>query len=328
MGAGDSATSSLEVCVLGTFRFWAEGSALPAVLGGSQRLLALLSLRDRALMRASVAGTLWPESTEEHAYSSLRSALGRLTRFTRDAVVVTPLDLCLADDVTRRHPRVVARSRIACSIPASALPEADLSADAIAALSLDVLPDWYDDWVLVEAEEWRQLRLHALDALADRLLTERRFGEATGAALAAVRAEPLRESARAAGDPGAPRRREPVRGARRIRAVSNVAAGRARPGAHRAPARPRRAICNGRNGSGHGAVRTVSPWPSQRTGLLIIRAWIEVGSVEPFARSVPRHPRHLDRHRNARVTLAQPDTVVELVETWLEGFLGAAAADG
>ena len=196
MSPGDSATESLEVCVLGTFRFWAEGSARPAVLGGSQRLLALLSLRDRALMRASVAGTLWPESTEEHAYSSLRSALGRLSRLTRVAVVVTPLDLCLADEVTVdiRESRALAHRLLD---PGATLPEADLSAQAIAALALDVLPDWYDDWVLVEAEEWRQLRLHALDALADRLLNERRFGEATGAALAAVRAEPLRESARA-----------------------------------------------------------------------------------------------------------------------------------
>ena len=196
MSAGDSAAGSLEVCVLGTFRFWAEGTALPAVLGGSQRLLALLSLRDRALMRASVAGTLWPESTEEHAYSSLRSALGRLSRLTRVAVVVTPLDLCLADDVTVdiRESRALAHRLLD---PGAALSDADLSAQSIAALSLDVLPDWYDDWVLVEAEEWRQLRLHALDALADRLLNERRFGEATGAALAAVRAEPLRESARA-----------------------------------------------------------------------------------------------------------------------------------
>jgi DNA-binding SARP family transcriptional activator len=196
MGAGDSATSSLEVRVLGTFRFWAQGSALPAVLGGSQRLLALLGLRDRALMRASVAGILWPESTEDHAYSSLRSALGRLSRLTRDAVVVTPLDLCLADDVSVdiRESRALAH-RLLDRGRAPAAP--DLSSEAIAALSLDVLPDWYDDWVLVEAEEWRQLRLHALDALAERLLAEGRFGEATGAALAAVRAEPLRESARA-----------------------------------------------------------------------------------------------------------------------------------
>jgi DNA-binding SARP family transcriptional activator len=36
-----------------------------------------------------------------------------------------------------------------------------------------------------------------LEALADRLLAAGRFGEAADAALAAVRAEPLRESARA-----------------------------------------------------------------------------------------------------------------------------------
>ncbi len=195
--ADEADQADLEVRVLGTFRFWAGGNALPAVLGGSQRLLALLGLRDRALMRASVAGTLWPESTEDHAYSSLRSALGRLTHIARDAVVITPLDLCLADDVTVdiRSSRELAHRLLD---PGHTLCEADLSADAVCALSVDVLPDWYDDWVLVEAEEWRQLRLHALEALADRLLTNGRFGEATGAALAAVRAEPLRESARAA----------------------------------------------------------------------------------------------------------------------------------
>lgn len=147
-------------------------------------------------MRASVAGTLWPDSTEEHAYSNLRSALTRLTRLTRDAVVVTPLDLCLADDVAVdiRESRALAHRLLD---PSATLRERDLSSDAVSALSIDVLPDWYDDWVLIEAEEWRQLRLHALEALADRLLAEHRFGEATGAALAAVRAEPLRESARA-----------------------------------------------------------------------------------------------------------------------------------
>src|SRR6202035_2086448 len=112
------------------------------------------------------------------AYSSLRSALGRLSRVTRDAVVVTPLDLCLADGVTVdiRDSRSLAHRLLD---PGRAVSEADLGADAIAALSVDVLPDWYDDWVLVEAEEWRQLRLHALEALADRLLDERRFGEAS-----------------------------------------------------------------------------------------------------------------------------------------------------
>ena len=187
----------IEISVLGTFRFWARGKALPAVRGGSQRLLALLALRDRALTRASVAGTLWPESSEDHAYSSLRSALGRLSRVTRDAVVVTPLDLSLADGVKIdvRDARALAHRLLD---PAVKAPIDDLRAASVAVLSTDVLPDWYDDWVLVDAEEWRQLRLHALEALTEHLLAAENFGEATGAALAAVRAEPLRESSRVA----------------------------------------------------------------------------------------------------------------------------------
>jgi DNA-binding SARP family transcriptional activator len=70
--------------------------------------------------------------------------------------------------------------------------------EAISALSSELLPDWYDDWALVEAEDWRQLRLHALEALADRLSSQAKYGDAAAAALAAVRAEPLRESPRAA----------------------------------------------------------------------------------------------------------------------------------
>src|SRR6266700_2866149 len=32
-------------------------------------------------------------------------------------------------------------------------------------LSADLLPDWYDDWLLLEQERFRQLRMHALEAL-------------------------------------------------------------------------------------------------------------------------------------------------------------------
>jgi DNA-binding SARP family transcriptional activator len=59
----------------------------------------------------------------------------------------------------------------------------------------ELLPAWYDDWVLLERERLRQLRLHALEVLADKLVCERRYGEAVQAAYAAVRTEPLRESA-------------------------------------------------------------------------------------------------------------------------------------
>jgi DNA-binding SARP family transcriptional activator len=62
-------------------------------------------------------------------------------------------------------------------------------------LGNDLLSGWYDDWVLVERERFRQLRLHLLESLCDRLIHERRFGRAIEAGLAAVAADPLRESA-------------------------------------------------------------------------------------------------------------------------------------
>jgi DNA-binding SARP family transcriptional activator len=59
----------------------------------------------------------------------------------------------------------------------------------------DLLPDWYDDWVLFERERFRDLRLRALDVLCERLTHEGRFRDAAEVGHAALAAEPLRESA-------------------------------------------------------------------------------------------------------------------------------------
>ncbi len=59
----------------------------------------------------------------------------------------------------------------------------------------ELLPGWYDDWVLLGRERLRQLQLHALELTARQLSCEGRYAEAIEAALAAVRLEPLRESA-------------------------------------------------------------------------------------------------------------------------------------
>jgi len=60
----------------------------------------------------------------------------------------------------------------------------------------DLLPDWYDDdWILLERERFRQLRLRALDALCARHLDAGRHGQALEAGLLSLAGEPLRESA-------------------------------------------------------------------------------------------------------------------------------------
>lgn len=148
-------------------------------------------------MRSAAAGTLWPEVSEDRAHASLRSAISRLTLVAHEAIVVSFQDIRLADDVTVdiRESRALAHRLLN---PGDPERDGDLSDRAILALSADLLPGWYDDWALIEAEDWRQLRLHALDALTERLIAAKRYADATSAALAAVKAEPLRETSHAA----------------------------------------------------------------------------------------------------------------------------------
>jgi DNA-binding SARP family transcriptional activator len=131
------------------------------------------------------------------AQANLRSALARLHGTARKALATSKLELGLAEGVTVDVRRAQALARRLLD-PAVTPDRAELGMAAVPALSADLLPDWYDDWVLIEAEDWRQLRMHALEALAGRLIALGRWGEAADAAGAAVRAEPLRESGRAA----------------------------------------------------------------------------------------------------------------------------------
>lgn len=187
----------LRLCVLGSFDFRFGDGKRPPLSSGSQRLLAFLALRGRAVARETAAGVLWPEASEYHAGACLRSAIARLGSASRAAVEVTPTDLRLAAAVSVD---LTAARRLAARLvdPRHPCEEADLGPDTLAAFSLDVLPDWYDDWVSAENEAWHQLRLHGLEVLTGRLALADRYADAISAALVAVHAEPLRESARRA----------------------------------------------------------------------------------------------------------------------------------
>lgn len=157
----------------------------------AQRVVAFLALRPRPVHRDHVAGSLWLDSPSHRASASLRSALWRvriacrpLIRTARDTLQVAP-DVLL--DV--RHLVEVAE-RLAD--PLGSFGEGDLAAIAFDG---DLLPDWYDEWVVMERERLRQVRLHALESLCHRLVDAERGPEAVQAGLAAVAAEPLRESA-------------------------------------------------------------------------------------------------------------------------------------
>ena len=189
------ARTHLRVSVLGGFRLEEDGVSV-LVPDGSQRLLAFLALNGRSIRRSEAAGTLWPAVTEDHAASSLRSALARLSPRARASVLATSKEIGLSHDVA--VDLWDSRDLAHLLTTAARTPAFEPDVDVVVDLSNEILPGWYDDWVLVEAEAWRQVRLHALEALADSLSSRQQYGDAATAALAAVKAEPLRESPRAA----------------------------------------------------------------------------------------------------------------------------------
>jgi DNA-binding SARP family transcriptional activator len=163
-----------------------------ALIASAQRLVAFLALKDKLLTRAYVAETLWPETTVTRASANLRSSLWRAQRACRPLIHASARHLGLGADVAVD---IRGAMRQAHRLLDRASPADRLDGAIRSDLAADLLPDWWDDWVLVERERYHQLRLHALEAICERLTAAGRYGEAIDAGLAAVRAEPLRESA-------------------------------------------------------------------------------------------------------------------------------------
>lgn len=180
--------AELRIDLLGGFRLRRNGELL-SISPGEQRLLAFLAVHNHPLQRVFVAGSLWIDYSDEHAGGNLRTALWRLRHLDDRLIDPSRSHLALASGVAvdlhqaSAHARHLLRHR-------TIRPSPDLSARLLA----DVLPDWYDDWVVIERERFRQVRLHALEALCAAFAAAGAYGLALEAGLTCVGAEPLRES--------------------------------------------------------------------------------------------------------------------------------------
>jgi DNA-binding SARP family transcriptional activator len=167
------------------------GSRKIAVPPGSRRLLAYLALHPGGVDRRSAAGVLWPTVGDGRAAGNLRSALWRLQRVGCPLARAEQTALRLEDDVLTDLRAV---EGWATRVLGNATVRADLAVDPGSIADLELLPGWYDDWVLVLRERLRLRLLHALDALSLLLQQAGRPAEAVEAVHVAVLAEPLRES--------------------------------------------------------------------------------------------------------------------------------------
>ncbi len=169
-----------EVRLLGGFEI-RHDTEVVALKPGTERLIAFLALLERAVERRYVAFRLWPDKGEDRAMANLRSALWRLRPLPVILVEATSthLKLCRNVWVDARHGFVEG--------PVSILDDLGLTGE--------LLPDWYDDWLVVERERLRQQLLHTLETACECALRAESYGDAIDLGLRAVALEPLRESA-------------------------------------------------------------------------------------------------------------------------------------
>jgi DNA-binding SARP family transcriptional activator len=184
-----SNAAEVSVRLLGGFEVVVDGRGIRVPVR-VQRLTAFLALAPRPLHRAYVAGRLWLDASQVQAYGSLRTTLWAARRLqcpveaSSTHVGLQPGALVDSRELAARAERILGH----------ATPAGGDNVDQLVRAA-DLLPDWYDDWVIQERDRLHQLRLLALEAATDDLIAAGRYPEAATAALAAVTTEPLRESA-------------------------------------------------------------------------------------------------------------------------------------
>ena len=186
----EPSTRELRLDLLDGFRLARDGDAV-ILPHGVERLLAYVALTGES-PRPEIARTLWPGTGDDQALACLRSTLWRLGRLCRGAVTTTPARVAISSHVTidvRRYWAVA--GALVDHAPLSAVDRHSFT-DLMRA---ELLPGWYDDWVILERERLRQRGLRALEWLSARWLEQGAYASALDAALAAIAAEPLRESA-------------------------------------------------------------------------------------------------------------------------------------
>lgn len=149
----------------------------------ARRLLAYLALRGMPVTRSRAASELWPDASEEIGRANLRRSLWHLppgwTETSGDEIHLdAKCDLPDAHGVA------------ACAVAGNAM-----NFDEIELLSNDILPGWYDEWLMPAQDQFHLLRVQALEAACRTMSVLGCHALATQAGSAALVAEPLRESA-------------------------------------------------------------------------------------------------------------------------------------
>ncbi|MFE9023911.1 BTAD domain-containing putative transcriptional regulator [Streptomyces sp. NPDC007808] len=185
-------SNSVRMELLGPFEF-INGAQRPSLPLGAQRLLAYLALQQDGAHRSVAAADLWPDCTPCRAAANLRSALCHARRAaSTDLITSLGQRLVLSPDVSvDLHEEWEAARRGA---EGSQPLQSDWEHMANA-FGKELLPGWTDEWLMFERARWDQLRVYALETIAQTFQGAGQYLPALQAAIKAISVDPVRETA-------------------------------------------------------------------------------------------------------------------------------------
>ncbi len=187
-GSGRRGSRRSRLQVLGEFQLSVDGM-LVLLPHSVERIVAFLAIVSGPVTRARLAGSLWPDVEEHRAQGDLRSALWRLRRIA--------LVICEEGSRLRLVPEVDVDISALTELTRTMIhgpPDPELERLWDLVHGYEILPGWDEEWLVVERERFRLLRLRALDCAAEALMKAGNYAVALDVALASLATEPYREA--------------------------------------------------------------------------------------------------------------------------------------
>jgi DNA-binding SARP family transcriptional activator len=163
----------LKIHLLGHFKVMKDEEPIEIPSRPAQSLLAYLVMSAGTVhRREKLAGLLWPEANESNARSNLRGALWRLRKAVGNEYFIADKISVAFDDSSTYW------------LDVTTLAGEDGQEQATEELLKDIsiyggelLPGFYEDWVILERERYRALFDKKVQFLLDRLVEEKRWSE-------------------------------------------------------------------------------------------------------------------------------------------------------
>lgn len=188
-GQGEDVGDRFQLTLLGSWQLRRNDDVVHVAVRQQRLITALAIYGPRP--RSYLGGLLWPERPEHLAMESLRVAVHSITHQVPGLLVNRNGILSLGESVEADLHQVLALIR---ELDHGSL-DGSVRSQIVRLRDVELLPGWYDDWVLHEQARLRQARLHTFHAVAGYGLANQDYETALEAAEAAVELEPLYESA-------------------------------------------------------------------------------------------------------------------------------------